>query len=216
MTTAETNKIVYEGQWVKRGLLFVVSAPSGAGKTSLCKEVSPERRPCEKKTDDWSAVSGLGSGFEWKTRAGLFGIPLVCVSFGRDHRGKSRVATGFVAIGRYAVGGIAIGQVAVGAISIGQFTLGVGAFGQLAAGVLAGFGQLALGAYAVGQIVVGVYGKGQLGWATYLWSSGRTDMEAVAMFGHIEWLVKQDLTTILDTLLFELKITFDSLKSLFQ
>lgn len=39
MTTTETNKIVYDGQWVKRGLLFVVSAPSGAGKTSLCKEV---------------------------------------------------------------------------------------------------------------------------------------------------------------------------------
>ena len=27
------------GPWMKRGLLFVVSAPSGAGKTSLCKEV---------------------------------------------------------------------------------------------------------------------------------------------------------------------------------
>lgn len=27
------------GPWIRRGLLFVVSAPSGAGKTSLCKEV---------------------------------------------------------------------------------------------------------------------------------------------------------------------------------
>lgn len=39
MMTTETNKIIYDGQWVKRGLLYVVSAPSGAGKTSLCKEV---------------------------------------------------------------------------------------------------------------------------------------------------------------------------------
>lgn len=29
----------HKDPWVKRGLLFVVSAPSGAGKTSLCKEV---------------------------------------------------------------------------------------------------------------------------------------------------------------------------------
>ena len=35
----KSDEIVYEGAWVKRGLLFVVSAPSGAGKTSLCKEV---------------------------------------------------------------------------------------------------------------------------------------------------------------------------------
>ncbi len=75
---------------------------------------------------------------------------------------------------------------------------------------------MALGTYAVGQIVAGVYGKGRMEWATYLWSPGRTDMEAVAMFGHIEWLVRQDLATVLETLIFELKISFACLKSLFQ
>ncbi|MEW6348597.1 MAG: hypothetical protein AB1646_06010 [Thermodesulfobacteriota bacterium] len=180
------------------------------------KEVSPRRLSCKQQTDERFAISGQGGGFEWKTRLGLFGIPLICVSFGRDHRGRARIATGFVAIGRYAVGGIAIGQVGVGVISLGQLALGIGAFGQLAAGALVGFGQLAMGTYAVGQIVAGVYGRGQMGWATYLWSPARTDMEAVAMFGHVEWLVKQDLATILDTLLFELKITLDSVKSLFR
>lgn len=39
MTTNASDEIIYDGPWVKKGLLFVVSAPSGAGKTSLCKEV---------------------------------------------------------------------------------------------------------------------------------------------------------------------------------
>ena len=39
MITPGTAKELYKGPWTKRGLLFVVSAPSGAGKTSLCKEV---------------------------------------------------------------------------------------------------------------------------------------------------------------------------------
>jgi guanylate kinase len=39
MTTRVTVKGGNDGPWLKKGLLFVVSAPSGAGKTTLCKEV---------------------------------------------------------------------------------------------------------------------------------------------------------------------------------
>ncbi len=39
MITPGTAKELHKDPWTKRGLLFVVSAPSGAGKTSLCKEV---------------------------------------------------------------------------------------------------------------------------------------------------------------------------------
>ena len=39
MIPSGTGKEILEGPWLKKGLLFVVSAPSGAGKTSLCKEI---------------------------------------------------------------------------------------------------------------------------------------------------------------------------------
>lgn len=66
-----SEEIVYEGAWIKRGLLFVVSAPSGAGKTSLCKEVvkyipnlqhsisytTRSARPTEKDGRDYHFIS---------------------------------------------------------------------------------------------------------------------------------------------------------------
>lgn len=39
MSNADKGRGEYNSPWVRRGLLFVVSAPSGAGKTTLCKEV---------------------------------------------------------------------------------------------------------------------------------------------------------------------------------
>jgi hypothetical protein len=35
---------------------------------------------------------------------------------------------------------------------------------------------------AIGKVVCGLYGLCQVGWAKYMWSPGRTDMEAVSMF----------------------------------
>lgn len=39
MILQKKRQEILKGPWHKRGLLFVVSAPSGAGKTSLCKEI---------------------------------------------------------------------------------------------------------------------------------------------------------------------------------
>ena len=137
---------------------------------------------------------------EWKTRASVFGIPLICVEYGTNDNGRPCVAKGFIAIGQFAVGLVAIGQVGIGFIGFGQLAVGVLAFGQVAIGLLAGFGQLAVGTFAGGQFVIGKYARGQFGWAEYLWSPDRTDMEAVSMFGTIEWLVHQDFHTIWETL----------------
>jgi len=128
-------------------------------------------------------------GFEWKTRAAFFGIPLICIAYGRDHRGKFRVAKGFLAIGQCALGGIVIAQFGAGVLAIGQFVTGLFAVGQFALGGLLAAGQFSGGLLAVGQVVVGIYGLGQVGWATYLWSQGRTDMEAVSMFYTIKMMV---------------------------
>lgn len=119
-------------------------------------------------------------------------------------------------MGQFALGVIAIGQFGVGFISLGQFAFGVAAVGQLALGLATGWGQLAIGTFAVGQIVVGMYARGQTGWAEYLWSPGRTDMEAVAMFETVLWLPGQDLATIAENLSFIVETAFDSFRSLFQ
>ncbi|MEW6136970.1 MAG: hypothetical protein AB1733_01975 [Thermodesulfobacteriota bacterium] len=160
-------------------------------------------------------LTGAPGGFEWKTRTTLFGIPLVCISFGLDAQGKTKIAKGFVAIGQWAVGGITISQFGLGLISVGQFALGFAAIGQLALGVLTGIGQLAVGVFAVGQCVIGIYGRGQMGWAQYLWSPGRTDLEAVAMFESITWLFRQKPAVVLDVIKFGLNVAYQWILSLF-
>lgn len=162
-------------------------------------------------------VSGEpSSGYEWKTRVGLFGIPLICVSFGQDARGRLKVAKGFIAIGQFAVGGITISQFGLGVISIGQFALGVASIGQVAIGMLTGIGQFAAGIFAVGQVVAGMYGRGQMGWAQYMWSPERTDLEAVAMFDSVTWLFQQKPSVVLDVIKFGLNVAYRWIVSLFS
>jgi hypothetical protein len=167
---------------------------NGNGQQGLMKD--PGEAPCPESTA--RSASGIleeafpkhsSSGFEWKTRAGLFHIPLICISYGRDVQGKIRVARGFLAVGQIAVGGIAIGPFAVGIMSIGLFSIGVLALGVLSFSLLLAVGQIACGTLAIGQVVVGLYGLGQTGWAKYLWSQSRTDMEAVAIFYTIKMMI---------------------------
>ncbi|MBM4325632.1 MAG: zinc ribbon domain-containing protein [Deltaproteobacteria bacterium] len=122
-------------------------------------------------------------GYEWKSRVKLFGIPLVHVAFGSDQKGSTRVAKGFVAIGQFGIGAVTIAQFGVGVLlGAGQCVVGFFGIGQAAVGIILGVGQFAGGLLAIGQIVVGIYGFCQAGWARYLWSPDRVDMEAVALF----------------------------------
>lgn len=132
------------------------------------------------------------TGFEWKSRIGLFGIPLICISYGRNVQGKIRVAKGFLAVGPIAVGGIAIGGFASGILSFGLLAIGLISLGVWALGLLLAVGLMACGLVAIGQMVVGLYGLGQTGHAKYLWSPGRTDMEAVAMFHTIKTMILRE------------------------
>jgi RNA polymerase subunit RPABC4/transcription elongation factor Spt4 len=97
-----------------------------------------------------------GYGIDWRTKASIWGYPLIHVSFGRDARGKPRIARGVVAIGQVAVGLIVIAQFGVGfLLGIGQFVFGLAALAQFAVGILCGVGQFATGYVAVGQFAVG-------------------------------------------------------------
>jgi hypothetical protein len=102
---------------------------------------------------------GPASGYEWKSKTRILGVPLVHVAFGRDKNGKMRVAKGIVAIGQFGIGAITIAQFGVGAIiGIGQFTIAPLALGQFAFG-LAAAGQFGIGIlYGAGQFATGLLG----------------------------------------------------------
>ena len=81
--------------------------------------------PAREKWDGW--------GFEYKSGAELFGLPLVHVSFKyRPHR-VPVVARGVIAIGQFACGILTISQFGVGVVSVGQFTIAGFALAQFAA-----------------------------------------------------------------------------------
>lgn len=123
------------------------------------------------------------SGFEWKTGVEWFGYPLIHVAYGRDTRGRRRVAKGVIAIGQYAVGACAIAQFGVAFIfGIGQFIAGPIAVGQVAIGLLFGLGQLATGYAAIGQLAVGFYAIGQIGIAQHFYGPGRYDPLVLEFF----------------------------------
>ena len=123
------------------------------------------------------------SGFEWRSDIGLFGIPLVHVAFGRDAKGRVRVAKGVIAIGQFGVGVVTIAQFGFALLAgVGQFMVGTAALAQFAFGWYLGIGQFATGYMAIGQFVLGYYGWAQLGFAQHLWGLERTDPQAVLFF----------------------------------
>ena len=131
------------------------------GRLTACrscrKEVSVEAFTCPHCGAPYPArATWRGWGYEWKSEKTLWGYPLVHVAFGRDEKGKFRVAKGIVAIGQFGIGAITIAQFGVGAIfGLGQFVMAPIAIGQFGIGLLFGLGQFATGWTAIGQIAVG-------------------------------------------------------------
>src|SRR4051812_3478308 len=65
-------------------------------------------------------------GFEYKTKATLFGLPLMHVAMGLDPAtGRRRVAKGIIAIGDMAKGVIAMGGMAIGVFPMGGLAIGL-------------------------------------------------------------------------------------------
>lgn len=124
-----------------------------------------------------------GTGFEWKSQTTFLGFPLVHVAYGRDARGKLRVAKGVIAIGQFAIGVITLAQFGIGILfGFGQFLLALTAVAQVALTPLCGVGQLATGYVAIGQLAIGCYALGQIAHGVYTWGLNRRDPLAFAFF----------------------------------
>src|SRR5512136_305429 len=81
--------------------------------------------PAREKWDGW--------GFEYKSEATFFGLPLVHISFKYRPNRVPVVAKGVIAIGQFACGILTISQFGIGIISISQFTIAAYALSQFAA-----------------------------------------------------------------------------------
>lgn len=68
--------------------------------------------------DNWD-----GWGFEYKSKATLFGMPWIHVSFKYRPTRRPVPAKGIIAIGQFACGILTLSQFGIGAISISQFTI---------------------------------------------------------------------------------------------
>jgi predicted Ser/Thr protein kinase len=146
-----------------------------------------------------------GPGAEYRSKATLFGLPLVHIATGYDPAtGKQRVAKGIIAIGDLAVGVLAIGGGAFGGIALGGGAIGLLSFGGFSIGLLVALGGLAVGGLAFGGGAIGVIavGGGALGyyafggqaWGVHALGGTANDPEAVKFFEGIwkDILTRQD------------------------
>jgi hypothetical protein len=109
----------------------------------------------------WFDASVAGAPFEYKSRANVFGLPLLHVVRGvRDPISKQpKWARGVIACGDYAVGAYAAGKFAIGLLALGGISIGAVGIGALALGYHAA-GGLAVGREALGLIAAGQEGAG--------------------------------------------------------
>jgi hypothetical protein len=101
--------------------------------------------------------------FEYKSKATVFGMPLVHIVYGPVWLNGFRPARGFIAIGNVAIGVIAMGGFALGVISIAGIGLGAVCLGGIALGLGLGVGGIATGYLAIGGLAIGTYAIGGLG-----------------------------------------------------
>ncbi len=133
----------------------------------------------------------LADYFEYRSKAHIFGLPLLHIKFRRHLKAKPGTAKGIIAIGNRAIGAVAVGRFCCGGLCFGIFPIGLVAFGSFSSGVIA-FGGFAVGIMALGGIAAGLLAAGGIafglsafgGFAFGFISGGGIAQGVVAMGGH--------------------------------
>jgi hypothetical protein len=99
-----------------------------------CKhEISEQAFSCPQCGAPYPARAAWdGWGYEYKSKATLFGLPLLHISFKYRQNRRPVVARGIIAIGQFGCGVVCISQFGIGVVSISQFTLAGFALAQFA------------------------------------------------------------------------------------
>jgi len=128
---------------------------TGATESSKCPECG---RPLVEVLTRNSQMRMTGKRYRSKAR--LFGLPVVDVAVGPANGQTRGVARGIIAVGDIAIGGIALGGVSIGVVPVGGLALGLCSFGGSSIGLLTAMGGLAVGGMAVGGAAFGVLAVG--------------------------------------------------------
>ena len=130
-----------------------------------------------------SQTVGLGlGGYEYRSGAELFGLPLVHIAGGWSPDGRRRVAKGIIAIGDIAFGFVALRGLALGGVTLGGLSIGIFALGGLAVGIWLALGGLAIGGVAVGGLAIGYYALGGAAFGAHPMGENAFDPEAYEFF----------------------------------
>ncbi|MBF0199518.1 MAG: zinc ribbon domain-containing protein [Planctomycetes bacterium] len=73
-----------------------------------------------------------GYGFYYKSKATLFGLPLICISFCYTKNRLPIPAVGIIAISQFGAGILNISQIGIGVFSLAQITIAPLAIAQIA------------------------------------------------------------------------------------
>jgi predicted RNA-binding Zn-ribbon protein involved in translation (DUF1610 family) len=136
----------------------------------------------------------------YRSKATLFGWPLIDIALGsapNEWLGKARgiIAIGDLAIGFLAVGGITCGIVSFGGVGIGLFTLCGMSLGLLTAvggvAISAGLatGGTAIGTIAFGSFAVGFIAQGVSAVGVYTRDINNWRRHGPPIFDHLHWLL---------------------------
>lgn len=188
---------------------------TGAIESSKCPE-------CGKPLVEVLARKGsiVFRGRRWRSKATLFGLPVIAVAQGPGQDGPRGHARGILALGDVATGVVALGGVARGVVAAGGCAIGVFAFGGCAVGLVSAAGGLAvaglmavgggaiaallanggmaIGGLAQGGMVVGYFARG--GTATTLSSAGPGSPEMTAAFDRFSFFFGSLPPTLIDQL----------------
>jgi hypothetical protein len=99
-------------------------------------------------------------GKRWRSKARMFGMPVIDVAFGPSGTERIGKARGVIAIGDRATGLVAIGGIARGVVAFGGMTLGVFTQGGMCIGVITALGGLTIGGMSIGGMAIGLLARG--------------------------------------------------------
>jgi hypothetical protein len=102
----------------------------------------------------------LNAGKRYRSKATLFGWPVIDVAIGPKDGELHGHAKGIIALGDIATGGIAIGGITRGVVAIGGISLGLFSIGGLAVGLVTATAGLAIGGMAAGGGAAGYLATG--------------------------------------------------------
>ena len=143
----------------------------------------------------------LEKGKRYRSKATIFGMPVIDIALGPKNgelRGRARgfIAIGDVATGVLAIGGVARGLVAFGGIAMGVFAIGgasiglFGAIGGSALSALVAAGGCAVGGLAIGGAAIGIIAQGAAAFGMFGRGGNVAASPAAAeVFDKLSWLL---------------------------